>query len=142
MQRSDFRHFIDLPIRWGDMDALAHVNNVQFFRYLESGRIAYIDDLFPGQRTSDNVVLADLQCSFLRQLHYPGVVHVGTRVSRIGRSSLQLRCGIFTNSDERPSATAQAVIVWFDFATQSTAPLPQTVREAIIAKEIVPPELV
>lgn len=47
MQRTDFNHWLTLPILWGDMDALQHVNNVQFFRYLESARIAYFADVLP-----------------------------------------------------------------------------------------------
>lgn len=44
MQRSDFRHFIQVPVRWGDMDAFGHATSTTpcFFRYLESGRIAYL----------------------------------------------------------------------------------------------------
>ena len=41
MSRSDYVHWVSLPVRWGDMDALGHVNNAMYFRYAESGRIAY-----------------------------------------------------------------------------------------------------
>ena len=41
MQRADFKHFIELPVRWGDMDAFGHVNNVQYMRYL--GRVHKIE---------------------------------------------------------------------------------------------------
>jgi acyl-CoA thioester hydrolase len=139
MQRSDFSHFVVQPIRWGDMDALSHVNNVQYFRYLESGRIAYMEDLLPGEHNSAHLILADIQCSFLRQLRYPGTVEVGTRVSRIGRSSLQITCAIFLQGEELPAATGQAVIVWFDFAAQRSAPVPARLREAILARERIVP---
>ena len=140
MQRSDFKHFIQIPIRWGDMDAMQHVNNVQFFRFLESGRIAYQDDLLPGERNSDNVVLADLQCSFLQQLHYPGTVEVGTRISRIGNSSMQVSCAIFRMGEEQPVAVGKGVLVWFDVTSQQSKRIPDRIRAAIIAFEAIPPE--
>ena len=88
MQRSEFRHFIELPVHWGDQDALGHVNNVQFFRYLESARVAYVETVFglPVRADGEGVILADLQCAFRSQLEYPVTVEVGTRIARLGRS--------------------------------------------------------
>ena len=140
MQRADFNHFIQIPIRWGDMDAMQHVNNVQFFRFLESGRIAYQDDLLPGEHNSDNVVLADLQCSFIQQLRYPGTVEVATRISRIGNSSMHVRCAIFSQDEEQAAAIGKGVLVWFDVASQQSKRIPNRIREAIIAFETIPPE--
>ena len=132
MQRSDFHFFLSLPIRWGDMDAMKHVNNVQFFRYLESGRIAYFTEVLPAECEPDKyTVLADLQCSFLHQLHYPGTVDIGTRVHHLGKSSIHLECGIFRQNEPNPVATARAVIVWYDFTLGRSAPLPALVRQTL-----------
>ena len=91
MQRADFKHFIELPVRWGDMDAFGHVNNVQYMRYLESGRVAYISEVLDiTMEHKENIVLADIHCVFLQQLCYPATVEVATRVARLGNSSLQL----------------------------------------------------
>ena len=136
MQHSDFPHWLSIPIRWGDMDAMQHVNNVQFFRYLESGRIAYFSDVLPASCEPDKyTVLADLQCTFRQQLYYPGTVDVGTRVHRLGTSSIHLDCVIVRQGDALPAATARAVIVWYDFAASRSIPLPENVRQALLAKE-------
>jgi len=34
-----------IPIRWGDMDAMGHVNNTVYFRYLETIRIDWFDKI-------------------------------------------------------------------------------------------------
>ena len=34
---------VETPIAWGDMDYFRHVNNIVFFRYFESARIAYLE---------------------------------------------------------------------------------------------------
>jgi acyl-CoA thioester hydrolase len=36
---------IEIPIAWGEMDAFQHVNNIFYFRYFESARIAYFGRL-------------------------------------------------------------------------------------------------
>ena len=131
MQRSEFRHWLEVPIRWGDMDALGHVNNVQYFRYFESGRIAYLNQVLAATRASRQVVLADIQCTFLHQLHYPGTVEVGTRSVRLGTSSLHLNCGLFLKDAAKPAASCRAVLVCYDFRQQQSAPLSVEERTAI-----------
>ncbi|MGX1474786.1 UNVERIFIED_CONTAM: acyl-CoA thioesterase FadM [Streptomyces canus] len=36
------RHIYRCPLRWADMDAYGHVNNVVFLRYLEEARIDFL----------------------------------------------------------------------------------------------------
>ncbi|HXH03825.1 MAG TPA: thioesterase family protein [Candidatus Competibacteraceae bacterium] len=142
MQRADFRHVLELPVLWGHMDALGHVNNVQYFRYIESGRIAYFENLLGElSRSGESVILADMQCSFRQQLHYPSQIEVMSRVSRIGRSSLDLQCALFRKGENQAVATSKAVLVWFDFATQASRPIPEAVRNAILAFEPISPAL-
>ncbi len=142
MRRADFRHFIELPVRWGDMDAFGHVNNVQYMRYLESGRIAYVEDVL-GTRVEpqENIVLADIQCSFLQPLHYPVTVEVATRIGRLGNSSLQILFAIYRKGESEPVLTGKGVLVWFDFINNQAIPLPAAIRQAILNFETVPSEV-
>ena len=34
-----------IPMRWGDMDAMGHVNNTTYFRYLETIRIDWLHSI-------------------------------------------------------------------------------------------------
>lgn len=141
MQRADFRHFISLPVRWGDMDALSHVNNVEYLRYLESGRIAYMETLRPAELPpNQHMVIVDVQCRFLRQLYYPMTVEVATRISRLGNRSMQFQATIYIQGEDAPAATSTGTLVWYDFATGRSAPLPEAVRTAIVEYEPVAPE--
>jgi acyl-CoA thioester hydrolase len=64
-----------IPIRWGDMDAMGHVNNASYFRYLESLRIEWFRSI-GCQPASDGTgpIIINAFCSFIRQLEYPGDV--------------------------------------------------------------------
>ncbi len=142
MHRSDFRHLLAMPVRWGDMDVLGHVNNIQYFRYLESGRVAYFEDIMrarlDGRR--EGVVLADIQCAFIQQLRYPATVEVATRVSRLGNSSIHLLCALYRQGEEAPVAASRGVLVWFDYPAQRSRPVPAAVRDAVKAFEAIAPE--
>ncbi len=141
MQRSDFRHCIELPVRWGDMDALGHVNNVEYLRYLESGRIAYMETVQPAELPPDqHMVLADIQCRFIRQLNYPATVEVLTRIDQLSKRSMHFQAAIHVRGEDRPAATSRGVLVWYDFAGQGSAPLPEALRAAILDYEITTPE--
>jgi acyl-CoA thioester hydrolase len=147
--RAEFRQFIPMTVRWGDMDALGHVNNVQYFRYGESARIAYFDPLErddPKMWKEYGIILASMSCDFLAQLHYPAELDIGSRVTRLGRSSLHMTSAIFQRSpagqpqEERAVAVLRGVLAWFDYSAQKTLPIPESVRAWIRAREVLAPE--
>lgn len=137
-----FVHRYHEHVRWGDMDAFGHVNNVQFFRYLEGARIAYARAIIdaPVHAAGENVILADQRCSFVQQLTWPGELEICTRTSRIGRSSFHLEQIICRADSNEVAAVGQGVMVWFDFDRQRAAPIPDSLRQRVIAYERVRPE--
>lgn len=137
-----FAHRHREAIRWGDMDAFGHVNNVQFFRYLESARVAYALAVIASEVRSqgENIILADIDCAFRRQLVWPGEVEIYTRTRRVGRTSLGLEQVICTADTHEVVATSGTVLVWFDFSAQRPAPLPAAVRRRLADYETVRPE--
>ena len=95
----DYAIVIALPILWGDQDAFGHVNNTAPIRWFESVRIAYMEHSGLGHSTDASglgPILAAISCNYRRQLHYPDTVHVGARVSRIGRTSMIMEHAIFS----------------------------------------------
>src|SRR5262245_20383692 len=78
----EFPVVIEIPIAWGEMDAMQHVNNIVYFRYVESARMAYFERIgfLEHQRvTGVGPILAWTNCRFRRPLTYPDTVRVGTR---------------------------------------------------------------
>lgn len=138
MNKKDFVHTLPLHVRWGDADALGHVNNVKYIRYLESGRVAYCDDVLnihfsPSMKAG--WILADLQCSYVQQVHYPAELVVCTAITKIGRKSVTIVSNIYHQGDDKPVLTSQGIMVWFDYETQKTEVVPQSVREALKSYE-------
>ena len=129
-----FRHHFPLRVRWGDMDAYGHVNNTLFFQYLESARIAYIEDVCMACLPEmPMVVLADMHCQFQGQLHYPAEIVIKSAVTHLGNSSFDLQAQIW--QDTRCCATATARMVWFDAHKNRPTRIPADVAAAIRAYE-------
>ena len=128
------REFIcDIPLRWGDMDAMAHLNNTIYFRLMEEARIRWFFQLgFSTLPTGQAPILAHVSCDFLRAMTYPGVARVTQSVTKLGRSSVEMALAI-ERTDEPGAryATGRAVLVWFDYVANKAEPWPEAVRAAI-----------
>ena len=122
---------LDIPIRWGDMDAMGHVNNTVYFRYMEQARISWFDHLgLQPDPAGQGPVIVNAACTFVRQLEYPGTVLVRHHVGEIGRSSIMTHVDMMRSDDpEQVYAHGSAKVVWVDFPRQKSAPLPEAVRE-------------
>ena len=139
--RASYSHWTPVHIRYADMDILAHVNNVRQAEYFEAARTAYVYDILrhAGLLGEIEFVLARLTIDFHAELHYPGSVEVGARLTGLGNKSLTTGYGIF--QDETCISTSEAVNVFFDQkARRSMAPAPGV--RAILEKELAYPTLV
>ncbi|SHI80652.1 (3S)-malyl-CoA thioesterase [Roseomonas rosea] len=132
--RADYRHFLEIPTRWGDNDAYAHLNNVVYYSFfdtvvsrflLESGAI----DL----KTSPVIgVVVETGCRYLAPIAFPDLVTAGLRVARIGNTSIRYEIGIFRNAEDQASAEGHFIHVYVDRETQTRpTPLPQALRDAV-----------
>ena len=113
-------------IRFGDLDPQGHVNNTVFATYFETGRVMLLRE--PGNELGAlgvTTVLARLDISFLREMHWPGTVEIGTGTTQIGRSSYSFLQAIFHEAE--CAATANATMVMIDRATRKAHPLPDDV---------------
>ena len=142
MERADFTYFLTENTRWGDSDAMGHINNVLYARYYESARVAYLDELLELQfagKVPSGVILADMKIAYLQQLHHPVTMQIGARVSRLGGSSMHLDAAVFVEGNDQPISTSRATLVWFDYAENKTIKIPQDVRQTIIDYETIAP---
>ena len=123
-------HEMMIQIRWGDMDAMNHVNNTVYFRYMESTRLEWLHKI-GGVRDADGngPVIVNAFCNFIKQLEYPGDVIVKHYVGEVGRSSFDTYLTI--ERTDQPGvicASGGAKTVWVNYAQQKSVPLPDAVR--------------
>ena len=103
------------PIHWGEMDAFNHLNNVVYYRYAESARIAYLQKLgmFDGSMVT---MLAQSSCQYLSPVTYPDTLLLGVRCQRLGTTSIVMEYSYYSGMQQKIVATAEAVIVRLDSA--------------------------
>ena len=122
-----------IPIRWGDMDAMGHVNNTIYFRYMETSRIDWCRSIgcMPEQ-TGQGPVIVNAYCSFIKQLRYPGDVRVKHHVTTVGKSSFDTFITMERTDDPGNIwAEGGARMVWIDFRDNGALPLPDWLRAII-----------
>lgn len=143
MKFEDFRHLTTAPLRWSDEDMLGHLNNLVYMQLAEEGRVRYFHDVFPKEVLEtfwhqNGVILADIQCSFLKPVNWPSDIEVGTRIARVGNSSAELINGLFVEGEL--VARLKSVIVWMNYAENRSQPWPDAVKNAIRQYEKIPVE--
>ncbi|MEG0170902.1 MAG: thioesterase family protein [Acinetobacter sp.] len=121
-------------VAWGDMDAFGHVNNVQYYRYIESARIAYLMALNIFDQDILTVV-ASSQCKYLSPVFYPDVLHVGARIEELRNSAFRMHYVLWSEAQNQMVAVGEAVMVCVDKVTSKKQMIPELVRLNIIQLE-------
>jgi acyl-CoA thioester hydrolase len=127
---------IEVPVAWGEMDAFQHVNNIVYFRYFESVRMACFErvglkDLL--ERTGIGPILASTSCRFKFPLTYPDTVSVATRISSIEETRFGMDYLVVSHTHQRVAAEGEGVIVSYDYREKRKAPIPDELRDQLLA---------
>jgi acyl-CoA thioester hydrolase len=122
-----------MPIRWGDMDAMGHVNNTLYFRYFEVIRIEWLHRMGGAPDVNGTgPVIVNAFCNFIRQLEYPGDILARHYVANPGRSSFDTFMTL--ERTDQPGviyADGGATTVWVDYKAQKSVPLPGWLRSLV-----------
>jgi len=119
-------------VRFCDTDQAGHVNNVAIAAYVETGRLMFDREVIEAaaaglEGEAFHAILANLTVNYLAESFWPGRVRVGTRLVRIGKSSLTTAHGVFR--DDRCIATATCVLV--NHAQGQSVPIGPQMRERL-----------
>ena len=130
-------HTTQFAVRWGDMDALGHVNNTAYFRYMEEARVGWLQAQTGGSGfgSGEGTVIVNASCNFLVPLVYPADVEVRMYLGSPGRSSVGSYYDILSGGTKYADGAAK--IVWVDLATGRPSPLPERIVAPLraLAKE-------
>jgi len=129
----DFNITVDIPIAWGDMDALKHVNNTKFFKYFETARIKYFEEsgfVETIEKDSIGPILAATSCKFIKPLYYPDTVTIGTRIISIEQDNFMME-HIIVSKSQGIAARGEDKLVVYDYKSSKKTTLPDMVRNKI-----------
>lgn len=156
---SSFAVIKKVDVRWGDMDAFNHVNNVVYIQYFETVRVAHLLHLknhvpadssfdaaaFMEGPTSSSAgvgpILASTSCKYLCPVQYPDELLVGSKVERIDGDRFFMKYAVWSTTLERLCAVGDGLVVTYDYETQSKCPVPPALASAIDLQQQIGPEI-
>ena len=127
---------IEIPVAWGEMDMFGHVNNVVYFRYFESARIAYFEKLNLLDAIKEKgigPILASTSCRFKIPLTYPDKIFVGAKTGNIEADRFTVHHIAVSEKHQKIAAEGNAVVVTFDYRANKKTPLPEALRQKIMS---------
>jgi acyl-CoA thioester hydrolase len=141
----DFPHRLRIDVRFGDSDAMGHVNNARYLTYCESARVDYWERVtgrpfaIVTHGAAESMILADIKIAFRSPAFVGEVLTVESRVGRLGRTSFTLEHRITAPESDRGHArlvaVAEAVQVLYDYVSERPLPLPSATIAALEAFE-------
>ena len=131
--REKFGFFVDIPTRWMDSDVYGHVNNVQYYSYIDTAvNMHLVKKIMLDPNTAPVFgVVAETGCKYFREIRHPDIVEVGIRVTRLGNSSVTYQVALFKRSDESLAAIGHFVHVYVDRKTRKPRTIPNAFRKEL-----------
>lgn len=121
-------------VAWGDMDAFGHVNNVVYYRYIESARIEYLNKLNIFSNKI-NTVVASSSCKYLKPVFFPDEIRIGVKVVELRNSAFRMEYSLYSQAQNCLVATGDAVVVCVDQIEMKKTAIPETIKQGIIDLE-------
>ena len=117
----------DLQLRFGDTDAMGHVNNAKVVTYLETGRMRFFADVLGAERVEDiQFILAEVSCRYRLPILLHDPVRIRMCVTDVSRSSFRFRYELADRDDGRVFVEAESVQVMYDYTTGRPRPIDET----------------
>jgi acyl-CoA thioester hydrolase len=139
--KSQFRFKMKLDIRWSDMDEMRHVNNAVYLTYFEQARVYYFHESCRWDWNEIGAILANAHVDYLKPVVFPNPTYVYVRTSKLGNKSFEIQYLITSmmNGLEELTTTGYSVMVMFDYKTNSSVLMPESMKERIRDYENIKP---
>ncbi|MEW6005227.1 MAG: thioesterase family protein [Stygiobacter sp.] len=135
MNKEQFKHKINIKVRFSDLDAMQHVNNATYLTYLEEARIEYFNKIFDRSRSDLNfqAVVGKIEISYLYPIELGDDVEVYTRVSKLGNKSADVEHLIAVKKGNKIINSAESItkLVFYDYKNKTTKLIPEEVKQII-----------
>jgi acyl-CoA thioester hydrolase len=122
-------------VRFGDLDAMGHLNNVAFLGFFESARIAYLRELLPAHDPTDPVdfglIFAECKINYRSPGRYDELIRTHVRPASVARSSFEIEFQMRADPDARLLAEGYGVLVGYDYRNERSQPLPDPLKAVL-----------
>ena len=135
---SDFNFFVEVKVRFSETDMYGHLNNTVPFTYFELARIEYLQSTgmmkdWDSKNSETIIVVADLQCDFLRQVYFNEKLKIYVKAASVGSSSIDVHY-LGKNEKNEPVFTGRGALVQIDSKTGKSVPLTEEEKKILLGK--------
>jgi acyl-CoA thioester hydrolase len=143
----DFPVLWPVLTRWADNDMFGHLNNAVYYQLFDTAINGWINtNIGVDPLTISSLgIVAESGCRYFSELHFPQRLVIGLAVTRLGRSSVTYRLGVFRAAEELAADEAQPVTalghwvhVYVDRTSRKPVPIPDAIR-ALLSTACVAP---
>ncbi|WP_394148257.1 acyl-CoA thioesterase [Shewanella atlantica] len=130
--------YTEIQVAWGEMDALQHVNNVVYFRYFETARIDFFNQIkLLTDLQSDQVgpVISENRARYKRPVTFPDTLLVGVSISNIKKDRFMMHYSVYSKAQEAVTTLGSSQVVMFNFKTGRKAELTPELLDALKSHE-------
>lgn len=137
---SEFKHRVDLQVRFNDIDILGHLNNTVYFSFYDTGKAYYLEAVQGGEMDWQRVesVMANVDCAFIEPVYFGADVEIVTRCESMGKRSMTLFQMLVDKKTQRVKSVCRSVMVSIDPDTKRPVPMPEKWVRGISAWEPYP----
>lgn len=131
----DFRHTMEVQLRFNDIDILGHMNNTRYFSLYDTGKARYFETVHGVEDWRKvEAVIANINCTYVAPIFFGEKISVGTRCLWLGEKSFCLQQILFDDKGEVRSV-CETVMVSFDPEKKHSVVLPDHWRDAFTGYE-------
>jgi acyl-CoA thioester hydrolase len=143
---ADFPVLWPVLTRWADNDMFGHLNNAVYYQLFDTAINGFIE-VNSGTNpltTAAQGIVAESGCRYFKELKFPDPLAVGLAVTRLGRSSVTYRLGIFATTEPQSgegypiAALGHWVHVYIDRHSRRPVPIPETIRSLLATAHVDP----
>ena len=137
-KRADFRCLHRLRVRWAEVDMQKIVFNAHYLMYFDTAMADYWRELAVPYEAAMHLLNGDLyvkkaSVEYFSSARYDDQLEIGLRCGRIGNSSIIFDGAIFRG--DTLLVTGELIYVFADPATQTSRPVPDALRDLLMAYE-------
>lgn len=135
MTISDFRHKMNIQVRYKDVDKQGHVNNANHITYLEIARVQYFKDLLANTNdwVKNGVILARTEINYVEPVFLDDTVFCYTKITSFGNKSFEITNVISKKAGDKEAICAEgkSVMVCFNYELNKAIEIPQSWKDAV-----------
>jgi acyl-CoA thioester hydrolase len=133
LKSTDFPVLWPVGTRWADNDMFGHLNNAVYYQLFDTAINAWINTTTGVDPLSAPAlgIVAESGCRYFSELHFPENLLVGLAVTRLGRSSVTYRLGVFREEAQPITALGHWVHVYVDRTSRKPVPIPDAIRSLL-----------